>query len=166
MGRRYRRRKPPVRSSKRSTKPDWRTPSLRCLNMKQTISECTKTRLRWWPDMLSAPGRKMPFLRKNLLFVGALREDDSPNVDSLVWFIEQCWPAIRTAEPEIKLVVVGDNTAPSLNEINDKRIIFKGRRASIESFMTPAGFSLHRHASLPAFPTKSTRQRLMDCRQS
>ncbi len=73
-------------------------------------------------------------LRKDLLFVGALREDDSPNVDSLMWFIEQCWPAIRTAEPEIRLVVVGDNTAPSLNEISDTRIVFKGRQASIESF--------------------------------
>ena len=72
--------------------------------------------------------------RKDLLFVGALREDDSPNVDSLVWFIGQCWPEIRTAEPDIRLVVVGDNTASSLNEINDKRIVFKGRQASIESF--------------------------------
>ena len=89
--------------------------------------------------------------RKDLLFVGALREDDSPNVDSLVWFMEQCWPAIRTAEPETRLVVVGDNTAPALNGINDKCIVFRGRQASIELFMTPAGFSLHRHASLPAF---------------
>ena len=72
--------------------------------------------------------------RKDLLFVGALREDDSPNVDSLVWFMEQCWPAIRTAEPETRLVVVGDNTAPALNGINDKRIVFRGRQASIESF--------------------------------
>ena len=72
--------------------------------------------------------------RKDLLFVGALREDDSPNVDSLVWFIEQCWPAIRTAEPKIRLVVVGDNTAPALNEINNQSIFFKGRQASIESF--------------------------------
>jgi glycosyltransferase involved in cell wall biosynthesis len=30
--------------------------------------------------------------------------------------------------------VVGDNTAPSLNEISDTRIVFKGRQASIESF--------------------------------
>ncbi len=72
--------------------------------------------------------------RKDLLFVGALREDDSPNVDSLVWFMEQCWPAIRTAEPETRLVVVGDNTAPALNGINDKCIVFRGRQASIESF--------------------------------
>ena len=72
--------------------------------------------------------------RKDLLFVGALREDDSPNVDSLMWFMKQCWPLIRTAEPETRLVVVGDNTAPALNEIDDKRIVFRGRQASIESF--------------------------------
>ena len=30
--------------------------------------------------------------------------------------------------------MVGDNTAPSLNEISDTRIVFKGRQASIESF--------------------------------
>ena len=104
--------------------------------------------------------------RKDLLFVGALREDDSPNVDSLVWFMEQCWPAIRTAEPETKLVVVGDNTAPALNGINDKRIVFRGRQASIESFYDTCRFSLRRHASLLEFPTKSTRRLPMDFRQS
>ena len=72
--------------------------------------------------------------RKDLLFVGALREDDSPNVDSLVWFVQQCWPKIKSAEPTIQLLVVGDNSAPSLNKITDESVIFKGQLASIESF--------------------------------
>ena len=72
--------------------------------------------------------------RQDLLFVGALREDDSPNVDSLFWFIKQCWPKIKNVEPAMRLIVVGDNSAPALNKVIDGSIVFKGRQASIESF--------------------------------
>ena len=46
--------------------------------------------------------------RNGLLFVGALKELDSPNFDSLAWFMEHVWDALRIRAPEIvKLTVVG-----------------------------------------------------------
>ena len=72
--------------------------------------------------------------RRDMLFVGALREDESPNVDSLLWFIENSLPAIIAAEPDAKLIVVGDNTAAALASINQDSVIFMGRQASIEDF--------------------------------
>ena len=72
--------------------------------------------------------------RRDMLFVGALREDESPNVDSLLWFIENSLPAIIAAEPDARLIVVGDNTAAALASINQDSVVFMGRQASIEDF--------------------------------
>jgi hypothetical protein len=44
--------------------------------------------------LLSGRGDKGFEARRDMLFVGALREDESPNVDSLLWFIENSLPAI------------------------------------------------------------------------
>lgn len=72
--------------------------------------------------------------RRDILFVGALREDESPNVDSLLWFIEESLPAILAAEPAARLIVVGDNTAAALGSINQDSVVFMGRQATIEEF--------------------------------
>ena len=72
--------------------------------------------------------------RRDMLFVGALREDESPNVDSLLWFIENSLPAIIAAEPDVRLIIVGDNTAAALKSINQDSVVFMGRQASIKDF--------------------------------
>ncbi len=76
--------------------------------------------------------------RQDFLFVGALRDDDSPNVDSLRWFITQVWPLVRSAEPSVILHVVGDNEAPSLRQITSDGIKFHGRLDDIGSLYDSA----------------------------
>jgi len=48
-----------------------------------------------------------PTARSGLLFVGALRGAESPNYDSLVWFLDQVWPRIRAVRPEETLRIAG-----------------------------------------------------------
>jgi GT2 family glycosyltransferase len=48
-----------------------------------------------------------PTARSGLLFVGALWDKESPNYDSLVWFIDHVWPRIRAARPEETLRIAG-----------------------------------------------------------
>lgn len=72
--------------------------------------------------------------RVGLLFVGALRDDGSPNVDSLLWFIINVLPLIRGRIPGTLLHVVGDNTADSLAAIECDNVRFHGRIESIEKF--------------------------------
>lgn len=86
--------------------------------------------------------------RHGLLFVGALRDDGSPNVDSLLWFVINVLPLIRQAIPGIHLTVVGDNAAPSLAAIDSEAIEFTGRLESIDSlydnhrvFVAPTRFA-------------------------
>jgi len=49
--------------------------------------------------------------RRDILFVGNMDYDHSPNVDSVFWFLEQVFPAIRRQAPEVRLVLVGPNKA-------------------------------------------------------
>ncbi|MCI5105330.1 MAG: glycosyltransferase, partial [Pseudomonadales bacterium] len=106
--------------------------------------------------------------RSGLLFVGALRDEGSPNVDSLLWFIINVWPLIEQALPDVQLTVVGDNQAPSLATIDKANIVFTGRVESIDEvydrsrvFIAPTRFAagiphkIH-EASGHGLPTVST----------
>jgi glycosyltransferase involved in cell wall biosynthesis len=72
--------------------------------------------------------------RKDLLFVGALRDENSPNVDSLHWFVKEVFPLIVEKVPAIRLLVVGDNLAPSLSNLQDRNIEFLGRLNNISNY--------------------------------
>jgi len=73
------------------------------------------------------PGANEHKERQDMLFVGALRDEGSPNVDSIWWFVEQVMPLIRKANADIKLHIVGDNTAASLTEMTADGVVFHGR---------------------------------------
>ncbi|MCY4356429.1 MAG: glycosyltransferase [Gammaproteobacteria bacterium] len=98
---------------------------------------------------LNARATEKPFAeRSGLLFVGALRDEGSPNVDSLLWFLINCFPQIESKCPQIKLVVVGDLTAPSLVTVNKSNVEFTGRLASLDElynecrvFIAPTRFA-------------------------
>ncbi|GJM11779.1 MAG: hypothetical protein DHS20C12_01820 [Pseudohongiella sp.] len=86
--------------------------------------------------------------RRGLLFVGALRDEGSPNVDSLLWFLINVFPLLEAAIPDLELHVVGDNSAPSLATIKKDNINFTGRLDSIEEmynncrvFIAPTRFA-------------------------
>ncbi len=65
--------------------------------------------------------------RNGFLFVGALRDEGSPNVDSLLWFVINILPIIEQEIPDIELQVVGDCSAPSLKTIERNNVKFLGR---------------------------------------
>ena len=55
--------------------------------------------------------------RRNILFVGAIYDIDSPNADSVLWFSQEIFPKIQTAlGADVNLLIVGTNTVPELNE--------------------------------------------------
>lgn len=65
--------------------------------------------------------------RRHVLFVGALDNEDSPNVDSLVWFADEVMPQLETKlGPHIGLVVVGRNDAASVQTRVSPRLMLEG----------------------------------------
>ena len=98
--------------------------------------------------LASKPGANTFAQREGLLFVGALRDEGSPNVDYLLWFLINVFPLLEQALPNIKIHIVGDNSAPSLAVINKANINFTGRLESIEEmynssriFIAPTRFA-------------------------
>lgn len=96
-----------------------------------------------------AAGSKSFNERIDFLFVGALRDDNSPNVDSILWFEREIVPELeRLCHAEFSVLVVGDNTAPALRKITNKRIRFLGKQKDISAlylrsrvFIAPTRFA-------------------------
>ena len=73
--------------------------------------------------------------RSNLLFVGALHVENSPNVDSLIWFVEQVLPGLRDTIADLQLLVVGDSSARSLEPLRQRPgVKFLGRVDDISPY--------------------------------
>ena len=79
------------------------------------------------------------YKRENFLFIGRLNENDSPNVDSLIWFCQEIWPSIRKQLPQAKLDIVGLAEASQLKPLkNQEGINFHGRQDCLDEFYAAA----------------------------
>jgi GT2 family glycosyltransferase len=59
--------------------------------------------------------------RENILFVGSIHTEDSPNADSTIWFIENIFPLIKQQLPNpVKLLLVGLNNTTRITELAQK----------------------------------------------
>ncbi len=59
--------------------------------------------------------QKTPFeSRSDILFVGAMHDDDTPNADSIMWFLQRVWPLIRSKHSDIRLHIVGSRVSPMI----------------------------------------------------
>lgn len=66
--------------------------------------------------------------RHGLLFVGALKDEDSPNVDSLLWFHREVLPLIRARLGRAAdVMVAGRNDAPSIRALRGQGLTLLGR---------------------------------------
>lgn len=87
--------------------------------------------------------------RKDFLFVGALRDEKSPNVDSVVWFVREVLPLLNKAlDTPFSIIVVGDNTAPILGKLRSEQVKFLGRLSDLDNlynrcrvFIAPTRFA-------------------------
>ncbi|MUG89181.1 glycosyltransferase [Paenibacillus timonensis] len=62
--------------------------------------------------------------RKDLLFVGGFNH--TPNYDGITWFINDIFPHIKKALPEIRLYIVGSNPPEELKAMQSESIIITG----------------------------------------
>ena len=61
--------------------------------------------------------------RRDLLFVGAMGEDNSPNADGMTWFVGEVMPLLdRLIGPDYRLLVAGRCQAPSVLALASERV--------------------------------------------
>jgi GT2 family glycosyltransferase len=66
--------------------------------------------------------------RRDFLLVGALRDDDSPNVDGLFWFVREVMPRLDAAiGAGYRVRVAGEPGAPALRRLRHDRVELLGR---------------------------------------
>jgi glycosyltransferase involved in cell wall biosynthesis len=108
--------------------------------------------------------------RKDVLFVGAIDVDDSPNVDSLVWFVESVMPLLdKLIGSSWRLRVAGTNKSQLarslagprvelLGLVDDLRPLYGGSRLFIAPTRFAAGIPMKAHeAAAAGLPMVSSR---------
>ncbi|CAM4374635.1 TIGR03087 family PEP-CTERM/XrtA system glycosyltransferase [Alteromonas australica] len=62
---------------------------------------------------------------ENFLFTGVM--DYKPNIDAVCWFVEHCWPAIKTHMPQATFTIAGMNPSEKIKALaKDKSIQVTG----------------------------------------
>jgi GT2 family glycosyltransferase len=68
-----------------------------------------------------------PFRERNgLLFVGAIPEEASPNEDSMIWFLEEVFPAISAALGNVRFTIAGINQSARVRELAGSSVTITG----------------------------------------
>lgn len=57
-----------------------------------------------------------PAVAPTLIFTGAM--DYRPNVDAVLWFVEQVWPQVRAAKPDARFLIVGAKPSPEVRKLD------------------------------------------------
>jgi GT2 family glycosyltransferase len=79
--------------------------------------------------MVPIQASETPFeARQDILFVGAMPDDNTPNADSIVWFASKVLPILnQKAEVKIKLLVAGINKAQRVLDLASDQVIILGK---------------------------------------
>lgn len=98
------------------------------------------------PDLASVS--PFPEGDTTLVFTGAMNY--WPNIDAVLWFVREAWPALSVALPQLRLVVVGMNPAPEIRALeSDSRIQVTGTVPDVRPYI--------RHASVVVAPLRVAR---------
>ncbi len=74
--------------------------------------------------------------RSGLLFIGNLDYDDTPNADSVLWFVNEILPLVTSKLPGIELSIVGSCNSKAVSSLNVGGVHIHGRVDDILEFYT------------------------------
>ncbi len=82
-------------------------------------------------------GHNDPAAGKSLLYVGSM--DYHANVDAVVHFAEEIWPAIAAAHPDLTFKIVGRNPVPAVKALAEKpRVLVTGSVPDVRPYYREA----------------------------
>ncbi|MEZ4986545.1 MAG: glycosyltransferase family 4 protein [Saprospiraceae bacterium] len=82
---------------------------------------------------LEIPKPKEVSPRQSISFIGSL--DWMPNVEGLNWFIDEVWPSLQSAYPQLELHIAGRNTPKCLLQLNKPGIVVHGEVPDSAAFI-------------------------------
>jgi GT2 family glycosyltransferase/glycosyltransferase involved in cell wall biosynthesis len=78
--------------------------------------------------------------RRDLWFVGGFQH--TPNVDAMLWFCGEIWPAIATRLPEARFHIVGSKMPAEIKALEGPRIVVHGHVESLDGFLDDCRLSV------------------------
>jgi GT2 family glycosyltransferase len=89
---------------------------------------------------IAAQPLETPFQnRKDILFVGSIYDEKTPNADSVLWFVNDVLPRLnQLTEQDIKLIIVGVNKVKRVAELASQQVILTGKVDDLSSLYSSA----------------------------
>jgi len=78
--------------------------------------------------------------RKDILFIGGFRHP--PNVDGMLWFMEEVWPKFLSSGFSERLIVVGGDLPPEIEALHGPRVRVRGHVPDVEDLFASCRFSI------------------------
>ena len=76
-------------------------------------------------NIVDVTGPVTPFaLRRDWLFIGGFQH--RPNIDAVLFFVEEIYPLVRDRLPDTKFYIIGDKAPPEIVALASDRIIVAG----------------------------------------
>jgi glycosyltransferase involved in cell wall biosynthesis len=93
--------------------------------------------------------------RRDLLFVGALDDDPSPNTDALIWFVQEILPLVKNGlGMSLRLMVAGRCGAARVRALAGSDIVLLGQTPDLTGIYDSARVFLAPHRYAGGIPTK------------
>jgi GT2 family glycosyltransferase len=78
--------------------------------------------------------------RKDIVFLGGFGH--VPNVDAVLFFAKEVWPALSTELPEARFVIAGAEVVPQIQQLHGDRIVVQGYVEDLSSLFSTARLSI------------------------
>jgi len=101
------------------------------------------------------PGSSSYRQRRDILFVGSLDDDESPNTDAVIWFANDILPRVRRLVREpFRLIIAGRSAAPRVRALAGPDIILLGKVPDLIAVYEAARVFIAPHRYAGGIPTK------------
>ena len=92
-------------------------------------------------NIVDVAGPVTPFaLRRDWLFIGGFQH--RPNIDAVLFFVEEIYPLVRDRLPDTKFYIIGDKAPPEIVALASDRIIVAGLQRDARSFFDSVRLSV------------------------
>ena len=92
-------------------------------------------------NIVDVTGPVTPFaLRRDWLFIGGFQH--RPNIDAVLFFVEEIYPLVRDRLPDTKFYIIGDKAPPEIVALASDRIVVAGLQRNVRSFFDSVRLSV------------------------
>ena len=90
---------------------------------------------------MDVPGSNTPFaLRRDWLFIGSFQH--RPNVDGVLFFVQQIFPLVSPRLRDAKFYIIGDNAPPEIVALANEKIVVTGLQRDARPFFDSVKLSV------------------------